>query len=424
MEITSLIGLLLVLAVFYKFVNRLGHAIPILELMLLLAGLQWIVGPLIEYISPSNHFKYYMYVPEEVYMAFVVPAYFVFVLAVLTPISKYSKYFISLDIFYNQTKFAIVLLLIGIASDFIGPYVPDSLKFFLYLSSNFKYAAAIILYFSENEKLRNVFYLVILYLFYNSLRFAMFHDFVLWSLVFYMFWAIKFKPSIKTILLTFLIGIVFLTSLQSVKAVYRSQVWGGYAGNKIELFFGLVIDSIFSEGLLSEVSEGQTGNNVRLNQGWIISAIMSHVPEEQPFFEGETIEDAVSASLLPRFLSPNKTTAGGRENFRRFTGLDIGEGTSMGISIIGEAYGNYNVIGGMVFMGIWGLFLGRIWLSLLKYGFENVLFLAFLPLIFLQVIKAETELVVVLNHLLKSLIVVFAFFYVAKRKLVQKLHYV
>jgi hypothetical protein len=75
-------------------------------------------------------------------------------------------------------------------------------------------------------------------------------------------------------------------------------------------------------------------------------------------------------------------------------------------------------------MGIWGWFLVKVWISLIKYGFNNVLFLAFLPLIFLQVIKAETELVVVLNHLIKSLLVVFAYFYFSKKKLVFKSSYV
>jgi hypothetical protein len=44
----------------------------------------------------------------------------------------------------------------------------------------------------------------------------------------------------------------------------------------------------------------------------------------------------------------------------------------------------------------------------------NIVLLAFLPLLFLQVIKAETELVVVLNHLIKASIVVYLFFWAAK----------
>jgi hypothetical protein len=229
-----------------------------------------------------------------------------------------------------------------------------------------------------------------------------------------MFWAIKFKPSKKLIFTTFMIAAFSLTTLQTIKAVYRVQIWDGYSGNKLELFAGLVIDAIFFNSSTSNELDGED-NNVRLNQGWIISAIMDEVPREQEFLKGETIWEAVSASIFPRFLNPNKKEAGGRENFMKLTGLSLGEGTSMGISIIGEAYGNFNVFGGIIFMGVWAFFLAKIWILLLKKCMKTPLLLAFIPLIFLQVVKAETELVVVLNHLVKSSIVVFGFFWGARK---------
>ena len=65
-------------------------------------------------------------------------------------------------------------------------------------------------------------------------------------------------------------------------------------------------------------------------------------------------------------------------------------------------------------MGIWGYFLAMYWRFLFKGLQNNVLLLAFLPIVFLQVIKAETELVVVLNHLIKATIVVYLFFWAAR----------
>ena len=62
MGIWTLLGILAVTLVAVKFIRALGKRVPILELMLLIAGLQWIVGPIIEYGSPSLHYKYYMYV--------------------------------------------------------------------------------------------------------------------------------------------------------------------------------------------------------------------------------------------------------------------------------------------------------------------------------------------------------------------------
>ena len=94
----------------------------------------------------------------------------------------------------------------------------------------------------------------------------------------------------------------------------------------------------------------------------------------------------------------------------------------MGISIIGEAYGNFKIFGGIIFMGLWAFFLVRIWGFLNRRLAKNLILVAFIPLIFLQVIKAETELVVVLNHLIKSMIVVFGFFWATQRFLNWNLH--
>ncbi|MCH6201335.1 hypothetical protein MMU07_17260 [Aquiflexum sp. LQ15W] len=421
MQILTIIGVLSVIWVFIQFVRQLGKSLPILEMMLLIAGLQWIIGPVIEYNSSSVHYKYYMYVPEVEYMGYIVPAYLAFGGIIFFKLGNLKIIKLPILDYSNYEKYGLVILSIGILFDFIGPFFPDFFGFFVFVLANFKFAGAIILYFSKNQKLRIVFYLAILYLFLNSLANAMFHDFILWSAFFFIFWTIQNQPSLRFILFTFIIGGFFLVTLQAVKSSYRAEVWGGYSGNKVGLFSQLFFESL-SNNPIAAGEDIDTQNNVRLNQGWIISAIMDNVPEEQPFFEGKTISDALSASLLPRFLAPEKVIAGGRENFRNFTGLQIGDGTSMGISIIGEAYGNFDVLGGIIFMGIWGWFLVTVWLILVKYGYKNPLFFAVLPIVFLQVIKAETELVVVLNHLTKSLIVVFAFFYFVKKVLKWKLY--
>lgn len=87
----------------------------------------------------------------------------------------------------------------------------------------------------------------------------------------------------------------------------------------------------------------------------------------------------------------------------------------MGISILGEAYGNLGKDGAIVFMFGWGFFLACVNFFLFKHSNKNILLLAFIPLIYLQVFKAETELSVVLNHLTKSILVVFMFFWFSRR---------
>lgn len=414
MDFWTIIGLLTLLFVAFVFLKQLGKSIPILELMLFIAGAQWILGPTIEYNAPSLHYKYYMYVPQNEYMSYIVPAYILFTLAVLFVIRPYKNITMPIDVLHRYEKYGVYIFVIGVFFDLIGGQLPGTLGFFAFILSNFKFAGAILLYFSNNKKLRRIFYGALIYLFISSLRKALFHDLILWSVFFYMFWAIKYTPSFKSIVITFVAGLLSLTTLQTIKAAYRTQIWNGYSGNKLELFAGLMIDAVFVSGNNADELDGDL-NNVRLNQGWIISAIIDEIPKRQEFLNGETILDAVTATLVPRLFVSDKKEAGGRENFRKFTGLLIEENTSMGISIIGEAYGNFKVFGGIIFMGIWGFLLAKIWIFLLGRCFKNPMLLAFIPLIFLQVIKAETELVVVLNHLVKSAIVVFGFFWATKQ---------
>ena len=84
----------------------------------------------------------------------------------------------------------------------------------------------------------------------------------------------------------------------------------------------------------------------RINQGWIVARIMRYTPNYEPFAGGETIITGIRASLIPRFLDPDKPKAGGRENFTRFTGKLISDNTSMGLSPLGEAYANFGINGG------------------------------------------------------------------------------
>jgi hypothetical protein len=332
------------------------------------------------------------------------------------------KYVIQLEDLQYFSRYGIFLFLVGLGYDLLSGFL-GFLGFLGYIISNLKFVGAIILFFAPVPRLKRIFYVMILFLFYRSLVTALFHEFILWSVFFYIFWAYQYKPSTKMILTTFFIASLFLFTLQSVKATYRSQVWSGYSGNKLELFIALFIESIISEDSIEENAGYEVSNNVRLNQGWIISAIMYQVPESQDYFKGETIVEALRSSLVPRFLDPNKTIAGGRENFRRFTGLDLGDGTSMGISIVGEGYGNFGVIGGIVFMAFWAVFLLWIWKFIFRRVHKNILLVAFIPLIFLQVVKAETELVVVLNHLVKTLIFVLIFLYVTRMLWAKKLVY-
>lgn len=403
----SIVGLLSVSAVFYAFLKRLGSSIPILELLLLIAGLQWIVGAYIEYRTDFVHYKYYMYVKEPVYMGYVVPAYMLFTFFILYLTRKSNFILISISNLSRYSQFGVALFLIGLGVDLVKFAIPEQLNFVAYLIGNLKYVGAIILYFSDVTWHRKALYGAVLILMAQALISAMFHTFLIWLIFFFMFWAYQNKPSIKFSVSVILLGFLLSTAIQSVKSDYRTLVWSGYSGNKLSLFVDILSAKI-SGGLIDD-KEQQEALNVRLNQGWIISAVMQNTEEKQLFARGETIFQAFEAAIVPRFLSQEKRRAESSENFVKYTGLQIGKNTSMGMSIIGEGYANFGKFGGILFMGIWGVFLALIWNFLINKASRQTVVLFFLPLIFLQVVKAETELLTVLNHIVKSFIFVFLF---------------
>lgn len=400
------------------FINRLGNTIPVLELMLLIACMQWIVGARLGYLVNQDHFKYFMYVDEIAYMNLAVPGTIFFSLGILLFMPKYDFEVLYENIRQYATdkpKVAQWLIIFGFGADFIGSWLPPSLMFVAYLATALKYVGLTLLLFSpDRKKRRNWLFVILGLLLFNSILRGLFHDLILWSALLSSFLFLQWQLSYRTKVFFISMGFLFIIILQAVKSEYRavSQLSGDQ--DKISqfsnLFFGQVMnfDDLLTTGYIDFI-------NVRFNQGWIISSIIHHIPISEPYAEGETIFVALENTLLPRFLSPSKKIAGGRENFRRMTGLDINESTSMGTSVLGEAYGNFGYQGAAIFMFIWGAFLAWTFSKLIKWSFDQPLIIAFIPLIFLQVIKAETEFFVVLNHFVKSILFVFVLFWFGKR---------
>lgn len=149
----------------------------------------------------------------------------------------------------------------------------------------------------------------------------------------------------------------------------------------------------------------------RINQGWIIARIMNHTPAIEPFAKGETILEGLEATLLPRIIAPNKAKAGGHENFERFTGKELLKGTSMGLSPLGEAYANFGVEGGILFMFFFGLFFNFFLAQIYNFSYRYPTLILWIPLMFLYVVRAESDFVVVMNYLIKSSVIVWLFYW-------------
>lgn len=415
--IWSAIGLVTTVLLFLDFTRKSGDTIPIPELMVLLAALQWIVGPYIDYHNEFEHYKYKMYVSEEVYMSFAVPV----VLAFKVGLSFFKQ---DVQLVYLKASikallsqhpyFPYTLVAIGILAPFARQLFPPGLAFVFFLFGQVKYIGALYFILSGHPNRWYIFSGLMIISALGSIASGMFHDLLLWSVLTMSFVFHELKSSFWSKLTILIFGGLFIVTIQSVKHQYRilsPSVAGSIA--KTGLFIKLASEE-WKEGKITNPAD-DSEINVRLNQGWIISKVMANVPEYEPYADGQTILDALEAAFLPRIIAPSKKTAGGVENFKKYTGLPIGEHTSMGISLAGEGWANFGYYGGIFFIFLWGVFISWFWNKLSDWSEFFPTLLVWSPILFLQTVKAETELVVVLNHLIKASIVVFALLYYFQR---------
>ncbi|GAB3531533.1 hypothetical protein GCM10027443_13930 [Pontibacter brevis] len=387
------------------FIYNSKHSIAIKELIALIYTSQLLLGPVLSYIFLE--FDYYRQpVEQETYFSFAVPAIVFFIMGIFFPLSSAKRKVISLNLIkaelQGKERTAYILIVIGFVSGFAKYFVPGGLAFFVFLLSNLKYIGALYLYFTNSATKSFVLAFIVGLLFLDAVASSMFHDFFLWLTFIVLFLAYVRKYNFFIKLSAIFMGFIFLFAIQAVKGEYRSAIWyGGQVEDNTGYFTSLIDAQLNSEaGLFSD-------NNIkrfiyRINQGWIVAHTMNHTPAVEPFADGETIVRGVTSTVLPRFLNTDKYVAGGKEYFERFSGLVLVGSTSMNLSSLGEAYANFGVGGGIIFMFFFGLIINFSFHSIMTIAQTRPTVILWLPLIFLQVVKAETDFTTVFNHLVKA----------------------
>jgi hypothetical protein len=192
-------------------------------------------------------------------------------------------------------------------------------------------------------------------------------------------------------------SLLFAFSIQGVKKSYRDKVWTGQDASLTE-----EVRQFWTNSTEFDRQHIMENALIRLNQGWIISWVLFHVPAAEPYAEGKTIKNAVIAAVVPRFVYQDKAKAGGRYNFIRFTGLPINEQTSMNVSLLGEGYANFGKHGACAFLFVAGFGIACVFKFCVDFSRRHPLFIFWIPLVFYQAIKAETDSTEVLNQIVKG----------------------
>jgi hypothetical protein len=400
--------LILLGVVIYEFQKRIDQGLPLMQMVALMGVMQWTVGPLLAFRTTLVEGRYSMYVDDATYFSYALPGAAAYVFGLLAVGSTVRQREILR--YVRRENFMLMgwtLCGIALAARFAAPSVPGGLGFAVHLLSQVGYVGTIYFLLSRDPSRWFWVVLSLIPLFKTTSESAMFHSLILWMSLLFCYWygTRKREPLPKAGLLIAAALVIF--TIQAIKHDYRKKVWGGEEASLVwqVVDFWTNDEPVTRDDVMASVI-------TRLNQGWIISAVLKHVPDKEPHANGETIKAAVSGAFLPRVLAGNKAKAGGQINFRRFTGLGLADETSMAISPLGEAYANFGRVGGIMLMLGFGLAFSSFYAFCLRRSVAHPTFLFWIPLIFYQAIKAETEFVTVLNQVTKGSIVAFGLYWV------------
>jgi hypothetical protein len=374
------------------------------------------LGPALAYngLDQYQYAYYTMKIPEAQYFSYVIPAVICFIVGLHITAGKLKGEMPDEEGIRRFTDshrdLPYWFIGIGFVSSLVAGFFSSDFAFLLYLLGNFKFIGVFLLVLGS-KKLK-ILELVLVYgsIVISSLGSAMFHDLLIWLIMLGAVLAIKYKPANNLKLLVCFSFILLAVIIQQIKGTYRESTIQGETG--LESFQKAYENVNKSTGVFD--LQKLAVSNVRINQGFIITNIMKTVPARVPYSNGEELRLLLEAAIMPRFLAPDKLQAGDRSLFTKYTGLGVRPGTSMGLSSVGDAYVNYGIVGGCIFMFLLGLLYNEVLKAFHRYSKFYPVLLLFVPLVFYYPIRPDCELQTILGHLVKSCFLIYVVFLVWK----------
>jgi len=414
------LAVLLASATLVTMLDKLGKGIVLRELVVLHGVFIMLLMPIAGYevYNKSNHlsriFIKYMLVPKEQYFGFVLPAFAAFALAICWPVNKKKItldegagfQYILKDIrgkLLGNRYLGLYLIITGLAVSFASPILPTALRFVWTLFYSGCFTGILYVHFAPGFRHKKmVMILFALFITYGAVQTGVFTIVAYMGLTLFSFFFVGRRQAFWKKLLVCLIGAFFLFTLQSVKNNYRQQTWSQtYSGSKTGLFTDIAAQKLTHLDEMGDVN-GLFPIYTRANQGFNVSMVMRYIPNQKDFDHGERLTLVAASSLVPRVLWPDKPEAGGLESMLYFTGFKI-HGWSTNVSPVGEAYGSFGVVGGIVFMFFLGLFIRWAYLRMFTLALKIPLLVLWVPVVFFQVTYSmETDTLQILNSILKS----------------------
>jgi hypothetical protein len=391
--------------------SAIGYVLPVRYLLGAFMCVQFFIGPVLAYngLDQYQYIHYRMKIPENEYFAYSIPAVLLFIFGLHVYAGKLKGEIINKEniekFVNNNPTLPYWFIGIGFVTSIISAFFASELAFVFYLLGSFKFIGLFLLVIGTNDLKILPLIVVIGSIIGSSLGEGMFHDLLTWLIFTGSIFAIKYKIGFNTKLVACGLFIFIAVTIQILKSSYRSVTSSGLEEAGVETFAKLYEQKNEQAGLFS--FESLAPASVRINQGFIITNIMRNVPAMIPFSNGGEMYELFESAILPRVLAPNKLRAGDRTIFMKYSGLRVRPGTSMGLSSLGDAYLNFGVSGGCIFMFLLGLMYGAILNIFNKYSGTYPILILFTALVFYYPIRPDCELQTILGHLFKSCFLIY-----------------
>lgn len=384
------------LLLLYDFLKKFGTKFLFVELIALIAWLQFLVSPLI--------FKYYgvsLFIDYHAYFSYAIPAISIFIIGLFIPNYRFAfsqfKY-LSINQKINQSflkrgNHGSRLVYIGLPIWIAHPYIPASVSYITFLFSMLMLVGMTMLIFSNNVKDKIILGTAFFVMMSSTLLTGMIGVTVFWLIILLIYRSLSkpFRIPLFLKVIFFSISVFFLVVLQSAKSVYRAETWkisttatGLEGERKIKqdplLFYEIIKDKLVNPDKLLN------NKNIivilsRLNQGYIVSMVMHWVPKMQEFGNGDITLKSTLSAFVPRVLYPDKPFIATSEYYKKYTGFGLGKYHSATLGALGDAYADWGYYGS-IFMLFFGLFIAYIFRYFYSSINDNPLLLFWFAIIF------------------------------------------
>lgn len=392
-----------------------ASAVPwIPGLILLVALLQWVLGPWAGYHVTPLLPTFTMAVTAPDYFSYAVPATLLLAIGVYLPlwgIGRRSVQRTAPTVPIDFVHTCDIMVVVGIGASIIqNTPLPVALQYLMLLVGYLGFVGAfgLLLARAPGWGWRLAAVLALRAVLTSSD--GMFHDLLLWIAYTGALLGFVYRWRVRTLVTLATSALLAMGMLNELKIAYRIEI-GENADMGLSERAGVLGDAMvnqFHQPTSAFRDLGLSRTVARINQGWIISRTLNWVPVREPFAHGETLVSAIRAAVLPRFLDPYKYTAGGYWYFERFTGLSMRQ-TSMNLSVAGEMYANFGRDGGLIGVFGFGIILGLVYRVFARWAVENPLWWAWAPYVMLYTMQAENGIGEAVNHVVKSAVVMVAF---------------